>query len=43
VHFTWGTRRQPLLSIESGSLETLVKLVKQSGGMTLLPYLATLD
>jgi LysR family hydrogen peroxide-inducible transcriptional activator len=31
------------LYFESGSLETLVKLVKQSGGMTLLPYLATLD
>jgi LysR family hydrogen peroxide-inducible transcriptional activator len=31
------------LHFESGSLQTLVKLVQQSGGMTLLPFLATLD
>lgn len=31
------------LYFESGNLETLVRLVKQSGGMTLIPYLATLD
>lgn len=34
---------QRSLHFESGNLETLVKLVKQGGGMTLLPYLATLD
>jgi LysR family hydrogen peroxide-inducible transcriptional activator len=34
--------RRPL-RFESGSLETLVKLVKMGGGMTLLPYLATLE
>ena len=30
------------VSFESGNLETLQKLVDQAGGMTLLPYLATL-
>jgi LysR family hydrogen peroxide-inducible transcriptional activator len=34
---------QRSLHFESGSLETLVRLVKQNGGMTLLPYLATID
>jgi len=32
---------QPAAQFESGSLETLVRLVRNSGGMTLLPRLAT--
>ncbi len=32
---------QAAAQFESGSLETLVRLVRSSGGMTLLPYLAT--
>jgi LysR family hydrogen peroxide-inducible transcriptional activator len=31
------------LRFESGSLETLKRLVESSGGLTLLPYLATID
>lgn len=31
------------LKYETGSLETLIKLIDKQGGFTLLPYLATLD
>ncbi|GAB3950283.1 LysR substrate-binding domain-containing protein [Spirosoma harenae] len=31
------------LNYETGSLETLIKLIDKQGGFTLLPYLATLD
>lgn len=41
------TTRQPLrhamLRYETGSLETLIKLIDKQDGYTLLPYLATLD
>lgn len=33
----------PSLHYETGSLETLIKLIDKQGGFTLLPYLATLD
>ncbi|GAB4024962.1 LysR substrate-binding domain-containing protein [Spirosoma gilvum] len=42
-----GADRQPNggspLRYETGSLETLIKLIDKQGGFTLLPYLATLD
>lgn len=42
-----GPDRQPncttALRYETGSLETLIKLIDKQGGFTLLPYLATLD
>lgn len=42
-----GADRQPnsitALRYETGSLETLIKLIDKQGGFTLLPYLATLD
>lgn len=42
-----GADRQPnsttALRYETGSLETLIKLIDKQGGYTLLPYLATLD
>jgi LysR family hydrogen peroxide-inducible transcriptional activator len=34
---------RPALRYETGSLETLVKLIDRQDGFTLLPYLATLD
>lgn len=38
------TRLQPVrLQYETGSLETLIKLIDKQGGFTLLPYLATVD
>ena len=37
-------RLQPVrLQYETGSLETLIKLIDKQGGFTLLPYLATVD
>ncbi len=39
-----GTKQNPTsLHYETGSLETLIKLIDRQGGFTLLPYLATLD
>ncbi len=44
-----GTKHNPTslqtarLRYETGSLETLIKLIDRQGGFTLLPYLATLD
>lgn len=40
-----GERAEALrpIQFESGNLETLKRLVESSGGMTLLPYLATVD
>ena len=41
-----GNKNSPYstsLRYETGSLETLIKLIDRQGGFTLLPYLATLD
>ncbi|MFD2573603.1 LysR substrate-binding domain-containing protein [Spirosoma soli] len=37
------TVQRPTLQYETGSLETLMKLIDRQDGFTLLPYLATLD
>jgi LysR family hydrogen peroxide-inducible transcriptional activator len=40
---TAGARKEKNFRLESGSFDTLIKLSKEGMGMTLLPYLHTLD